>query len=647
MDVPAKNGDIRHEEGDIDQAWPLVEENRLPQETDIKETAILTSLANTASGGEATVMFEDDEDIHPEKKAKVANKATFYGVDDRPPWYFSALLGLQHYLIVISGSLSYPFALFPALCIREEDPARGYLISTIFFISGLGTFIQTSLGIRLPIVQGCSVTFLVPILATMSLPEWRCPSAEDLVAARSPTVNVTGPPTDDEWTEVWQARLREISGAIIVSALFEVVLGFTGIVGFFLRWMTPLGITPFIALVGLSLFEEAARLGSGNWGACSMSIILMVLFSQYFTNINVPVPYWERKKGFTVKYIGIFKLFPILLAILISWGACHLMTSTEYLPLGDPGRTDIRASIIEKSPWIRVPYPGQFGLPTVSVGMVLGMLSAILASVVESVGDYYACARLSHVPPPPTHAINRGIWMEGIGCILAGFWGGGCGLTSYSTNISIIAVTKVACRSVVQWAALYMILGGVIGKIGALFATIPDPIIGGVFSVMFAMIAAVGLSIAQNVDLNSSRNLFVLGSSLFFGMMISNWTSQHPEAIQTGNKIMDQTIVILLSTSMFVGGVIGIFLDNTIPGTPEERGLVGHTHGHGHGSEEPHTGKDCYDLPFLRARVQNTAFAYLPISPSFSNAVLLEKITPKFVRSLSRKSKESVPAPDR
>uniref|UniRef100_V5H1N1 Putative purine permease pediculus us corporis purine permease n=1 Tax=Ixodes ricinus TaxID=34613 RepID=V5H1N1_IXORI len=96
------------------------------------------------------------------------------------------MLGLQHYLIVTSGALSYPFALAPALCMREEDPARGYLISTIFFISGIGTLIQTTFGIRLPIIQGCSVTFLVPILATMGLPEWRCPTEEQLVAARPP-----------------------------------------------------------------------------------------------------------------------------------------------------------------------------------------------------------------------------------------------------------------------------------------------------------------------------------------------------------------------------------------------------------------------------------------------------------------------------
>ena len=53
-------------------------------------------------------------------------------------------------------------------------------------------------------------------------------------------------------------------------------------------------------------------------------------------------------------------------------------------------------------------FVGQWGLPTVSVAAVFGMLSGVLAGMIESIGDYYACARLSGAPPPPVHAINRG-----------------------------------------------------------------------------------------------------------------------------------------------------------------------------------------------------------------------------------------------
>ena len=70
-------------------------------------------------------------------------------------------------------------------------------------------------------------------------------------------------------------------------------------------------------------------------------------------------------------------------------------------------------------------------------------MAGILASAIESVGDYYACARLSGAPPPPMHAINRGIGTEGIGCIIAGLLGTGNGTTSYSENIGAIGITRV------------------------------------------------------------------------------------------------------------------------------------------------------------------------------------------------------------
>ena len=55
-------------------------------------------------------------------------------------------------------------------------------------------------------------------------------------------------------------------------------------------------------------------------------------------------------------------------------------------------------------------FVGQWGAPTFSVAAVFGMLAGVVAGMIESIGDYYACARLSGAPPPPVHAINRGEW---------------------------------------------------------------------------------------------------------------------------------------------------------------------------------------------------------------------------------------------
>lgn len=94
-------------------------------------------------------------------------------------------------------------------------------------------------------------------------------------------------------------------------------------------------------------------------------------------------------------------------------------------------------------PLVFPPSAGQWGLPTISLAGVFGIIAGVISSMVESVGDYHACARLVGAPPPPKHAINRGIGIEGLGCLLAGAWGTGNGTTSYSENVGALGITRV------------------------------------------------------------------------------------------------------------------------------------------------------------------------------------------------------------
>jgi nucleobase transporter 1/2 len=82
-------------------------------------------------------------------------------------------------------------------------------------VSGIVTLLQSTFGTRLPIIQGSSFSFIVPSLAILGLPQWQCPASLDGL-------------TDDEKTELWQVRIREIQGAIIIASLFEVFLGLFG-----------------------------------------------------------------------------------------------------------------------------------------------------------------------------------------------------------------------------------------------------------------------------------------------------------------------------------------------------------------------------------------------------------------------------------
>ena len=332
------------------------------------------------------------------------------------------------------------------------------------------------------------------------------------------------------------------------------------------------------------------------------------------------------------------------------WVLCIILTVTNAFPSEHPARTDgVMRKLVTDSPWIRFPYPFQWGLPTLSASAILGMTAGVLASAIESIGDYYGCARLCEVAPPPTHAMNRGIFMEGVGCVFAGIMGSGGGLTSYSENIGAIGITRVASRRVVQSASILMIILSVFVKFSAMFATIPIPIIGGILMTMFGVCTAVGLSTLQFVDLNSSRNLFILGSSLFLGLSVPKWVLDHPENIRTGSNSVDQVIYVLMSTSMFVGGIIGCFLDNTIPGTDEERGVSKwlpkkDIDNDRRSSSSSSPDSSVYDLP---KKVNNLIFnvsflKFIPISPSYKESELGKKflgVTTVFRRKNNSKDK--------
>ncbi|XP_053321350.1 solute carrier family 23 member 1 [Spea bombifrons] len=553
------------------------------------------------------------DDVLVSQTLDMKKEDILYKIEDIPPWYLCIFLGLQHYLTCFSGTIAIPFLLANALCVGKDQHTVSQLIGTIFTCVGITTLIQTTVGIRLPLFQASAFAFLVPARAILTLEKWKCPPEEAIYGNGSAPFNTS---------HIWQPRIREIQGAIIMSSIVEVFIGLTGLPGALLNYIGPLTVAPTISLIGLSVFEAAGQRVGSHWGISIMTLVLIILFAQYLRNKTIIFPGYQYGKGLRAYKIQIFKMFPIIMAVMVMWLLCYILTLSGVFPkdsktYGYGARTDARGSIMTSSPWFRFPYPCQWGVPTVTIAGVLGMFSATLAGIVESMGDYYACARLSGAPPPPVHAINRGICLEGICCVIAGLLGTGNGSTSSSPNIGILGITKVGSRRVVQYGAGIMFILGTIGKFTALFASIPDPILGGMFCTLFGMITAIGLSNLQFVDMNSSRNLFVLGFSLFFGLTLPNFLDSHPNYINTGISEVDQILTVLLTTEMFVGGCIAFFLDNTLPGTQEERGLVKWKQG----PDENNQGSDdlkSYDFPCGMGIIKYIkCFRNIPICPVF------------------------------
>ncbi|PVD29984.1 hypothetical protein C0Q70_09245 [Pomacea canaliculata] len=548
-------------------------------------------------------------------------KKMIYGVRDDPPVYTCAVYGLQQALMCVLGTMSVPFIVSNAICAQELPEVRAQLMSITFFMCGVATLLQTTVGVRLPIIQGGSHSFLPPIIVMMQLDRWRCPAKDEV-----------GP--DDE--EPWLARTREIQGGLILASLTQVLLGCSGLVGVAMRFVGPLTVAPTLALIGLGFYSAAVNhYAEKQWGIAAFTAGVLLVCSLWMHKVLLPVPSCSRQRGCHVIRFPFFTLMSVLLAVGLGWLLCFVLTAADLLPTNATSpayfaRTDINLHVVDSTSWFTFPYPFQFGLPTFSLAGFVALVVPTFSSIVESVGDYYACARVSETPPPPPHAVNRGIAIEGVSSILSGMMGASHGTTSYSGNIAAISITRVASRRVFQSAAVILVLMGVVTKFGAVMSLIPDPVLGGLNAMLLGTLVGVAIATLRFVDLTSQRNLTVMGLALLLGLSVPEWVNGSPGRINTGSPEADHALSVLLATPLFVGGMVGFILDNIVPGTLKERGITAWQHTTSPLGAEVHNHRDSpsnrrsslvesiYDIPLVtRVLKRFSVFRYIPVSPTF------------------------------
>ena len=471
-----------------------------------------------------------------------------YPIGSKPKWPLAILLGIQQYLTMFGATVLIPFIVGGAMGLPPEQLAL--LISTIFFTSGLCTLIQQSpLGNKLPVVQGGTFSFLGPTFAILGM-----------VTAEK--FGGQGP--------LWQIQIQHVAGAIMIASVFEIVLGYTGIMGQVRKLISPITIGPTIAMIGLALFSIGAPWMASNWIISLITLISLIVYSQVLSQKS-----------------RVFMLFPVLLAIATGWLAAMIGSVTGMI--SPDSQAYLKTDLIGSAAWFSfmpmVPFKWGFpdlGSSTMWAG-AFGMLAGYMASMIESIGDYYACARISEAPVPTSRMISRGLGAEGLGCFIAGILQTCNGTTTYSENIGSIGLTKVASRRVIRAGAIVMLIIPVVGKFGAVLATLPQPVVGAMFVGLFGMIASVGLSNLQIVNLNNSRNLFIIGLAFFAGlsvpyhfnpMLSANAVPIDWSGAGTFVKVLGDIFQAILTTGMAVTALIALVLDNTLPGaTRAERGL--------------------------------------------------------------------------
>ncbi|XP_039270383.2 solute carrier family 23 member 1-like [Styela clava] len=574
-----------------------------------------------------------------------------YSVDETPPWHLCMLLSLQQYLMTISGVIMLPLLVMNVICFDDSQAAnlaRTKVLGTVLVVCGISTLLQTTLGLRLPTFQGITIAYFIPTVIIMGTDKWKCPAPINFNLSSLPAnLSVFSVDTnssssqhltdhssnmtleidtnyyhyyidnDGEFVdsnELWAKRIREVQGAIIISSLIQIFIGFSGFIGFVMQYIGPLTITPILVLVTISLKEITAAQARTQWGIALLFVAIFILCNIILKKITIPFPLMHpHKKTLTTMKIPIFEMFPILIAVVTTWLLCYIITVAGGFP-DDPtvpayqARTDTKPGVVSNSPWFRLPYPFQWGTPTFSVIAVFGMFSAIFPGIFESLGVYMTCSEMCRQPPPPKHAINRAVLMEGFGMFFAGLFGNGNSTTSFMDSAIAVGISRVASRRVLQGTGCILIFTGLFTKFCSLFVSLPSPVIGGVLLSVLGMIASVSIAMLRTVDLRSIRNLFVLGFSIFFGLVVSVYAADGIEDIDVGVPEINNVIAIFLQIPMFIGGAVALALDNLLPGSRESRGLF-----HDQISSET-KGMEAYDPPCC---VGVKGLRLLPLCPDF------------------------------
>ncbi|KAD2806022.1 hypothetical protein R6Q59_028993 [Mikania micrantha] len=449
-------------------------------------------------GGGVVKVVESSLAPHP---AKDQLQNVSYCITSPPPWHEAILLGFQHYIVMLGTVVIISTALVPQMGGGNKEKAD--VIQTMLFVAGLNTLLQTMFGTRLPAVIGSSYTYVPSTISIILSGRWSDPNP----VAR------------------FKKEMRAIQGALIIASTIQIILGFSGLWRNVARLLSPLSAVPLVALAGFGLYE----LGFPEVARCVEiglpQLIILVLLSQYLSHLV------HSGKN-------IFERFAVLISVAIVWIYAYILTvSGVYnhtaLKTQTSCRTD-RSGLIHAAPWIRAPYPFQWGAPSFDAGEAFAMMMTAFVALVEacffSTGGFIAVSRYASATPMPPSILSRGVGWQGIGILLSGMFGTVSGSSVSMENAGLLALTRIGSRRVVQISAGFMIFFSVLGKFGAVFASIPPPIIAALYCLFFAYVGGVGLSFLQFCNLNTFRTKFILGFSVFLGLSVPQYFNEY-EAI--------------------------------------------------------------------------------------------------------------------
>ena len=164
---------------------------------------------------------------------------------------------------------------------------------------------------------------------------------------------------------------------------------------------------------------------------------------------------------------------------------------------------------------------------------ILPVLIMFIVTAVETVGDISGVVEGGMDREATDKELSGGVICDGLGSSIAALFGV-LPNTSFSQNVGLVTMTKVVNRMALATGAVFLILCGLIPKLGAIVSIMPQSVLGGAAVMMFSSIVVSGIQLITKEKM-TSRNLTIVSVALGVGYGMgahATILSKMPEAIQ-------------------------------------------------------------------------------------------------------------------
>ena len=400
-----------------------------------------------------------------------------YGIKDKPKFGQMLLFAFQQVLAILAATIAVPAII-----------GNGMSQSAALFGAGVGTIVyQLFTKFRSPVFLGSSFAFLGSMAAAFA-------------GAASASAGHAG----------------LILGAVFAGLVYVVIavaVKYAG-VNWINKLMPPVVIGPTVAIIGLSLAGNAiGDLSTGRVAGCSPYVALIC---GLITLVGVIV--------FSVYGKKMMKLIPFILGIL-----CGYLAATIFTVIGtvtdNAALMVIDFSVFKNLEIFAIPdftfveafkgvkeIDGAF-IATIAVAYV----PVAFVVFAEHIADHKNLSSIIGEDLLEKPGLHRTLLGDGVGS-MAGAIFGGCPNTTYGESVGCVAITRNASVVTITTAAILCMIISFFGPFVTFLASIPNCVMGGVCMTLYGFIAVSGLKMIQKVNLNASKNLFVVAVILIAGI---------------------------------------------------------------------------------------------------------------------------------